>query len=239
MTAATAYPPAAGGSRDPSAPGVRGGLRFRVRPVQAALLLVAAVVILAPAFMGADRREHLRDYVAASITRTAPAHVAPATGGLDPAVFPLTLEARLEHLLSRPALDHGESEIVNAYNCPHYTYSRDTYFFHEADEGARIKRWKELDKNKVKAARQKIIQYFKDLDTRKVPLVWHKGMEASTPEHLRRGIIYTGGGHWVSLRFLPQSGAMRCEAGWRRRRSAGASAFAFAGRRRPCRQDVQ
>lgn len=198
MTAATAYPPAAGGSHDPSSSGVRGGLRFRMRPVQAALLFAVVVLLLSPAFIGEDRRDHLRSYVAATIQKTGPQQIAQPTGGLDPRVVPLTLEARLEHFLSRPALDHGESEIVNAYQCPHYTFSRDTYFFHEADGGARIERWKKLDKNAVKLARSKIIEYFKELDKKKVPLIWDRSMEKDTPAHLRRGIIYTGGGHWVS-----------------------------------------
>lgn len=198
MTAATAYPPAAGGSHDPSTSGVRGGLRFRMRPVQAALLFAVVVLLLSPAFIGEDRRDHLRSYVAASIQKTPGSQqVAQPTGGLDPHQVPLTLEARLEHFLSRPALDHGESEIVNAYQCPHYTFSRDTYFFHEADEGARIDRWKKLDKNAVKLARSKIVEYFKELDKKKVPLIWDRSMERDTPAHLRRGIIYTGGGHWV------------------------------------------
>lgn len=198
MTAATAYPPAAGGSHDPSSSGVRGGLRFRMRPVQAALLFAVVVLLLSPAFIGEDRRDHLRSYVAATIQKTGPQQITQPTGGLDPRVVPLTLEARLEHFLSRPALDHGESEIVNAYQCPHYTFSRDTYFFHEADGGARIERWKKLDKNAVKLARSKIVEYFKALDKKKVPLIWNKSMEKDTPAHLRRGIIYTGGGHWVS-----------------------------------------
>lgn len=199
MTAATAYPPAAGGSHDPSIPGVRGGLRFRMRPVQAGLLFIVCALLLSPAFIGQDRRDRMRSYVAQTIQKPAAPHIiAQPTGGLDPAEVPLTLEARLQHFLSRPALDHGESEIVNAYQCPHYTYSRDTYFFHEADEGKRIQRWKALDKHAVKLARDKIVNYFRELDRKKVPLIWDKSMERNTPVDQRRGIIYTGGGHWVS-----------------------------------------
>jgi hypothetical protein len=86
-----------------------------------------------------------------------------------------------------------------------FTYARTTYFFHEGKDGY----WHGITKDDVRRYRQKMVDYFRELDRKNVPLVWDRSMEKGTPRGMRRGIIYTGSGMGkdlarmtVSLHFL-------------------------------------
>ncbi|GMK55928.1 hypothetical protein CspeluHIS016_0209840 [Cutaneotrichosporon spelunceum] len=205
----TAYSPVNSGQ----AGGVAGGLRLRVRPFQLAIFTIVALLIGLPLLAGTERRAQVRQYIAttalggSSLVHPSLAnHIAPPSGGIpDSDGIPLTLEARLSDLLKRPALDQYEAELQNRYSCPMFTFARNTYFFHEGkDQG-----WHSISKADVTRYRQKMVDYFRDLDRRNVPLVWDRSMAKGTPGSKRRGIIYTGSGMGkdlarmtVSLHFL-------------------------------------
>lgn len=209
---ATAYAPVAGadGARGR---GVTGGMRLRFKPLQLAILFGIGLLIGLPLLAGSERRDQLKDYFAKTAmggnTFAHPSlhtHIAPPSGGIsDSEGLPLTLEARLKHFLSLPALDQWEAELSNRYACPMFTYSRNTYFFHDGkDEG-----WKKITKDDVRRYRQKMVDYFRELDREGTKLVWDRSMEAKTRRGERRGIIYTGSGAGkdlarmrVSLHFL-------------------------------------
>lgn len=176
--------------------GVAGGLRLRIRPLQLALLIGVTLVIGIPLLAGSDRRSAMHKYISTASLgghRHSPelsAHIPPPSGGIpDEEDIPLTLEARLKYLLQRPALDQWEAELPNRYNCPMFTFARNTYFFHDGKD----EEWKKVSKDDVRRYRQKMVDYFRSLDREGKKIIWDKSMEASTPVDQRRGLIYTGG----------------------------------------------
>lgn len=191
---------------DGAGTGSRGmsGLRLRIRPLQLLLLGIVAFVIVVPLLAGSERRARMHDYIKSNgllnghgHSAELSSHIAPPSGGIpDDEDVPLTLEARLKYLLHRPALDQWESELTNRHGCPMYTYSRNTYFFHEGKDNE----WSKVTKDDVRRYRQKMVDYFRALEREGTALVWDKSMEAKTPANQRRGIIYTGG-EGVSLEW--------------------------------------
>lgn len=168
---------------------------MRIKPLQLLILLGIVAIIGLPLIAGSDRRALVTAWAMGG-NRFTPDdlkyHIAPPSGGIpDEEGVPLNLEARLKHLLSRPALDQWEAELSNRYNCPFFTYARNTYFFHEQDN--KDEKWKALTKDEVKTYRRKMVEYLRQLDRDGKKLVWDKSMEANTPVNQRRGIIYTGG----------------------------------------------
>ncbi|CAK9781972.1 hypothetical protein CC85DRAFT_313059 [Cutaneotrichosporon oleaginosum] len=205
----TAYSPVNAGRSG----GVASGIRMRVRPLHLILMAGIALIIGLPLLAGSERRDNLRAYIAKTalggstlVHPSMATHVAPPSGGIpDADGVPLTLEARLINLVNRPALDHWEAELPNRYACPMFTFARVTYFFHEGKDPY----WHGITKDQVRSYRQKMVDYFRELDRKNVPLVWDRSMENSTPRNMRRGIIYTGSGvgkdlarMTVSLHFL-------------------------------------
>lgn len=168
---------------------------MRVKPLQILILLGVVCIIGLPLLAGSERRAQVTAWAMGGNHFTPDDlkyHIAPASGGIpDEEHIPLTLEARLKHLLSRPALDQWEAELPNRYNCPFFTYARNTYFFHEQD--GKAEKWMALTKDDVKQYRRKMVEYLRQLDRDGKKLVWDKSMEAGTPVEQRRGIIYTGG----------------------------------------------
>lgn len=187
MNAYTAVPTEGSGA-------VKGGIRLRAKPMQVFLLAAVALIIGVPLLAGSERRAAMHSYVGGlgghRHSELLSAHIPPATGGIpDDDDVPLTLEARLKHLLQRPVLEQFEAELPNRHGCPFYTYSRNTYFFHDGlDE-----RWHKVTKDEVRRYRQKIVDFFRTLDRENKPIVWDKSMEENTPVDQRRGLIYTGG----------------------------------------------
>jgi len=168
--------------------------------MQLLLLVGVGLVIVIPLIAGSERRAQVGDYLkttrlggAYGYHRHSPelsSHIAPPSGGIpDDEDVPLTLEARLTYLLGRPALDQWEAELPNRHACPMFTYARNTYFFHDGKDAE----WDKVKKDDVRRYRQKMVDYFRELDRKGVKLVWDKSMEANTPVEQRRGIIYTGG----------------------------------------------
>lgn len=183
--------------------GVAGGLRMRVKPLQLAILFAIVLLIGLPLLAGSERRDQIKSYIAQTAMggnilsyEQHFANVAPPSGGVpDSDHLPLTLEARLKHLLSLPALDQWEAELMNRYNCPFHTFARNTYFFHEGKDD----RWRAVTKDDVRRYRQKMVDYFRQLDRDGQKIVWDKSMEAGVSRSERRGIIYTGSGEGKDL----------------------------------------
>lgn len=117
-------------------------------------------------------------------------HIPPPSGRLpDSLGIPLTLEARLKYLLSRPALHQWEAELPNRYACPFYTYNRNTYFFHQE----KINQWEGIGPDDIKRYRSNIVEYFRKVEREGGKLLWEDEMEANVPKNERRGLIYTVG----------------------------------------------
>lgn len=175
---------------------VAGGLRLRVKPLQLLLLAGVALIIGIPLLAGQERRAAVSDYMGSRIgtgyrhSESLSSHIPPPSGGIpDDEDVPMTLEARLKHLLQRTALEQYEAELPNRHGCPFYTYARNTYFFHEGKD----ERWHKVSRDDIRRYRQKIVDYFRALDREAIPIVWDKSMEADVPVDQRRGLIYTGG----------------------------------------------
>jgi hypothetical protein len=111
----------------------------------------------------------------------------PPSSSLD---LPLTLEARLSYLLSRPVLEQWEAELSNRYNCPFYTYSRNTYFFHHQGNE---EKWRGVGKDEIRKYRNKMVEYLRGVERAGGSVVWDESLEKDTPVDQRRGIIMTGG----------------------------------------------
>jgi alpha 1,2-mannosyltransferase len=161
---------------------------FRLRPVHL-LLAGAALVVGLPLLAGPHGRTHVTDYfTSSSSSDLSTKHIMKPSGALpDHLGIPLTLEARLSHLLARPALDQWEQELLNRQSCPFYTYSRNTYFFHDG----KPEQWEKITKDDVKKYRAKMVEYLRNVEREGGKLVWDKSMEEGIPKEERKGIILT------------------------------------------------
>ncbi|KAK1927346.1 mannosyltransferase putative-domain-containing protein [Papiliotrema laurentii] len=117
-----------------------------------------------------------------------PSHIPRPSGGIHD--LPLTLEVRLSWLLSRPALAQWEAELPSRHACPMFTYSRNTYFFHNGDV---TDHWAAIGPTEIRKYRSKMVEYLRNVERQGGKLVWEKGMDDHVPKHLRRGLILTGG----------------------------------------------
>ncbi|WVQ79578.1 hypothetical protein IAT38_001678 [Cryptococcus sp. DSM 104549] len=165
-------------------------LPARLRPVHALLALAALLLVALP--LGHYHRDTVTDYFAADYVSTdlSTQHIPAASGGLDSASgIPLTLEARVQYLLSRPALAQWEAELPNRHGCPFYTYARNTYFFHDG----KPEQWEQIGPTEIRKYRNKIVEYFRGVEREGGKLVWDKEMEKGVAPADRRGIIFTGG----------------------------------------------
>jgi alpha 1,2-mannosyltransferase len=134
---------------------------------------------------------YLSDYLSDSPGSShAISHIPPPTGGVPSHLrIPLTLEARLSYLLSRPALWQYEAELPSRHKCPFYTYNRNVYFFHEGKQ----EQWERITPSDIRRYRSKIVDYLRGVERDGGKLVWDKSMEEGVPKEMRRGIIYAAG----------------------------------------------
>ncbi|ODO11043.1 hypothetical protein I350_01645 [Cryptococcus amylolentus CBS 6273] len=160
--------------------------RLKARNAQVALFAVVLLLVTLP--FAHYNREKVQDHWAADYITTdaSTQHVPVASGGL--ANIPLTLEARIQYLLTRPALAQWEAELPSRHGCPFYTYSRNTYFFHDG----KPEQWEQIGPNDIVRYRAKIVDYFREVEREGGRLIWDQSMEAEAKED-RRGIIFTGG----------------------------------------------
>lgn len=101
-----------------------------------------------------------------------------------------SLDERLRELMERPALDQWEMEHLNRHECPFYTFSRNTYFYHDGKDSE----WESIKRADVVRYRNAMVSHLKEVEASGDHLVW-------TPEYARersggeikRGIILTGG----------------------------------------------
>jgi len=158
-----------------------------IRSSQILILLSLGAVITLP-FLFASRTTLLPSFLT-SANDPSTQHIPAATGGLaDELKIPLTLEARLSHLLSRPALHQWEAELGSRHGCPFYTYARNTYFFHDG----KPEQWEKIGPTDVRRYRSKMVDYLRRVEREGGKLVWEPSMEAHVSTKDRRGIILTG-----------------------------------------------
>lgn len=168
---------------------------LRLRPVHI-LLVILGFTVLGP-ILHPSSRSVAYSYLSSSSTH-AP-HIQPPTGGLDPKIVPMTLEARLSYLLQRPALDHNQADMPSRYNCPSFTYNRNYYFFHDG----KPEQWERVNAGDVMRYRNRMVDHLRTVEREGGKLVWEKGMDSAVPKDQRRGLIFTagdivsgGGGVW-------------------------------------------
>nr|XP_031863937.1 uncharacterized protein CI109_000581 [Kwoniella shandongensis]KAA5531009.1 hypothetical protein CI109_000581 [Kwoniella shandongensis] len=164
--------------------------RFRLRPVQAFLILSIIAIITLP-FLH-QNRETVSSYLSSKyvVTDVSSQHIPQASGGLPGHLnIPLTLEARLSYLLSKPALEQWEAELPNRHGCPMFTFNRNEYFAHNGKED----QWRNVGTTDIRRYRSKMVDYLRGVEREGGKLVWDKSMEAHVPVSERRGIIFTGG----------------------------------------------
>jgi hypothetical protein len=159
-----------------------GSSRFTFRPLTYIILGVVSLLIFTPYLLPSSTSSYLPS-LTSSLLSLNPA----SPGNAD---LPLTLEARLSDLLSRPVLDHWEAELTNRYHCPFYTYTRNTYFFHHQGNE---EKWRALDKAEIRKYRNKIVEYLRGVESSGGHVVWEESMERDVPINMRKGIIMTGG----------------------------------------------
>lgn len=200
--------PSSSRRRYSDSPGTRNGLlaspiplslRFRPIPLILAFMVLA---ILSGSFIHPTPRSYISTYLSSSGSDTSSSSLAsnvpPPSGGIPAHLnVPMTLEARLHHLLSRPALWQWEAELPSRHKCPFYTFNRNTYFFHDG----KPEQWEQITPTDVKRYRNKIVEYMRDIEREGGKLVWEDGMDADVPVSDRRGVIYTVGDGVSSLSF--------------------------------------
>lgn len=161
-----------------------------IRPSQLLLLLGLSALVSLP-FIFHHQTSLIPNYFSHKYITTdlSTQHIPVASGGLEPHLnIPLTLEARLSYLLSRPALEQWEAELPSRHGCPFYTYARNTYFFHDG----KPEQWERLSAQDVRRYRSKIVDHLRGVEREGGKLVWDKSLEAATPVSERRGLIFTG-----------------------------------------------
>lgn len=190
-------------SGSPSTMSKLSNIRLRTTHV---FLLLALGLISIPFLANKDTSNHIRsywdggEYVSTDISMQ---HIPQASGGLAEHLnIPLTLEARLSYLLSRPALHQWEAELPSRHGCPFYTYSRNTYFFHDG----KPEQWEQISPTDIRRYRSKMVDHLRSVEREGGKLVWDPSMEKDTPKDMRRGIILTGNeGVRLSPPFLSPS----------------------------------
>ena len=162
---------------------------FRLRTVHVFLLLAAGLIAV-PLILSHDS-PRIKSYFDSNYVTTdlSTQHIPVASGGLGEHLnIPLTLEARLSYLLSRPALHQWEAELPSRHGCPFYTYSRNTYFFHDG----KPEQWEKISPTDIRRYRSKMVDYLRGVEREGGKLVWDESMQKNTPKDMRRGIILTG-----------------------------------------------
>lgn len=176
---------------------------FRLRTVHVFLLFAVGLIVV-PLIVSHDN-PHLKSYFDSNYVTTdlSTQHIPTASGGLgDHLNIPLTLEARLSYLLSRPALHQWEAELPSRHGCPFYTYSRNTYFFHDG----KPEQWEKISPTDIRRYRSKMVDYLRGVEREGGKLVWDESMQKDTPKDMRRGIILTGNeGVGLSLHHYHQA----------------------------------
>lgn len=173
-------------STPPSSPKISAKKRKMGRPNALLILFGVLFALSLPALWAHHTNpELIPSFFTAS---TIPTHIPQPSGGIHD--VPLTLEARLSWLLSRPALAQWEAELPSRHACPMFTYSRNTYFFHNGDI---TNHWESIGPTEIRKYRSKMVEYLRDVEREGGKLVWEKGMDDHVPENLRRGLILTGG----------------------------------------------
>lgn len=162
--------------------------RMRIRPLPV-ILGVLGLLLLAGPILHPTPRAAIHTYLHSHNAPPPYDGAQPPTGGLDPAVVPMTLEARLSYLMDRPALDHNMAELPSRYGCPSLTYNRDWYFFHNEKKG----QWEHLTGGDVLRYRNKLVEYLRTVEREGGKLVWEDGMDSHVPSSQRRGLIFTAG----------------------------------------------
>ena len=158
----------------------------RIRPRMTHLFLLLSLCGLATLPFLYSGKSHISSLFASDISVQ---HVPSASGGLpDHLNVPLTLEARLSYLLGRPALHQWEAELGSRHACPFYTYSRNTYFFHDG----KPEQWERIGPIEIRRYRSKMVDYLRGVEREGGKLVWDQSMEVDVPVEDRRGIILTG-----------------------------------------------
>ena len=164
---------------------------FRLRAVHVFLLLAVGLVSVPLLTHQSVSPSSIQSYFNSNLVTTdiSLQHIPLASGGLDDNLnIPLTLEARLSYLLSRPALAQWEAELPNRHACPFYTFSRNTYFFHDG----KPEQWEQIGPAEIRRYRSKMVDYLRGVEREGGKLVWDKSLEKDTPKEMRRGIILTG-----------------------------------------------
>ena len=161
-----------------------------IRPSQVLLLLSLGALITLPfLFTHHSSSSLIPSFLSFRTADSSTQHIPAATGGLpDHLSIPITLEARLSHLLSRPALEQWEAELGSRHSCPFYTYSRNTYFFHDG----KPEQWERIGSTDVRRYRSKMVDYLRGVERAGGKLVWEPSMEAHVSLQDRRGLIFTG-----------------------------------------------
>ncbi|ORY29660.1 mannosyltransferase putative-domain-containing protein [Naematelia encephala] len=160
-----------------------------LRPSKVILFVTVIAIIALPLLF--RHRDDIPVYFGSKYVHTdlTMQHIPEASGGLpEDLAVPLTLEARLSYLLSRPALMQWEAELPSRHACPFYTFSRNTYFFHDG----KPEQWERVGPSDIRRYRSKIVDYLRGVEREGGRLVWDPSMEADVPRELRRGIIFTG-----------------------------------------------
>jgi alpha 1,2-mannosyltransferase len=161
---------------------------FRLRAVHVFLVLAVGLISIP---LLTHQSPQIKSYFNSDYVTTDMSlqHIPIASGGLDDHLnIPLTLEARLSYLLSRPALHQWEAELPSRHGCPFYTFSRNTYFFHDG----KPEQWEQIGPTEIRRYRSKMVDYLRGVEREGGKLVWDKSMEKDTPVNMRRGIILTG-----------------------------------------------
>jgi alpha 1,2-mannosyltransferase len=178
--------------RSPSRPSSMSRLsNFRLRAVHVFLLLAVGLISVPLVTQKSVSPAAIQSYFNSNLITTDMSlqHIPLASGGLDDNLnIPLTLEARLSYLLSRPALAQWEAELPNRHACPFYTFSRNTYFFHDG----KPEQWEQIGPDEIRRYRSKMVDYLRGVEREGGKLVWDKSLEKDTPKDMRRGIILTG-----------------------------------------------
>lgn len=170
--------------------------RNRFRSSHLIFLLVLAIILL-PLLITRHSPHYIQFYYTASAAGRSfsstsnvdiGAHIPPATGGLPEHLdIPLTLEARLSYLLSRPALSHEDAALSSRHGCPLQTYSRNTHEFHVGKTDI----WEQVGPSEIRQYRSKLVNYLRRVERAGHPLVWEEPTESTVSAGMRRGIIFT------------------------------------------------
>lgn len=156
------------------------------------ILLILAGVLLAVSILNSAQPDAVRDGMSVLGDKVSSIRLWPTSGGGGGGGYAglKGLDDRLRDLMERPALDQWEMEPTNRHSCPMYTYSRNTYFYHEGKGD----QWSGIKRNDVRRYRNAIVSYLKEIEASGEHLVWSQSyIEDKSEGEVRRGIILTGG----------------------------------------------